>query len=179
MASVFSTVYEQARQLVDAENSKDPAALSALDFSEEPQCWHCHKTCIDEQTKRLKPLFCSGCRAIIYCSSKCQTASWKKDPQRPQSIPHKAQCPELKADMALVQHVKSHLMQFPWGRIEKDGTTLSVLGTVFSDSGPHTDTGRAQVVVTRLMPVTDCFQASPIPQKLHSAPRGIPMAQSS
>ncbi|KAL0953291.1 hypothetical protein HGRIS_004540 [Hohenbuehelia grisea] len=116
--STISLVYNQARQLMDAEESKNPSALSTLDFSEKPLCFYCDAACVDKETGVFKPLLCGGCRAIIYCSRECQTASWKKD----QSIPHRVLCPKLKADMALQPQVKTHLTQFPWGRVEKDGS---------------------------------------------------------
>ncbi|KAL0955321.1 hypothetical protein HGRIS_004205 [Hohenbuehelia grisea] len=52
----------------------------------------------------------------------CQVTGWKKNRLGPQAAPHKLHCPKLKVDMGHHPYVRSQLEQFPWGRVEKDGS---------------------------------------------------------
>ncbi|KAJ7723548.1 hypothetical protein B0H16DRAFT_339184 [Mycena metata] len=64
---------------------------------------------------------CSACKAAVYCSQKCATAAWKTR-RHPKEKTHKELCGDNKRHMLRTPAFTAVLTQFPWGRLEKDGT---------------------------------------------------------
>ncbi|KAJ6583785.1 hypothetical protein B0H10DRAFT_2096488 [Mycena sp. CBHHK59/15] len=106
-------ITKKAQLLVDAENSG--ANTESFDFSSTVSCMQCG----DLIEGKLK--ICSACKSAIYCSQKCATDAWKLR-KVPNAQTHKELCEDNKRHMLKVPNVSAILLQFPWGRIEKDGT---------------------------------------------------------
>ncbi|VDB83309.1 unnamed protein product [Peniophora sp. CBMAI 1063] len=82
-----------------------------------------------------KPQLCSACRAVTYCSKECQKRSWKY-PVVPRAPTHKETCGDNKLHMLRLPDTQAAIRQFPWGRIEPDGTfNLSVAKARFNVFG--------------------------------------------
>ncbi|KAJ7601124.1 hypothetical protein C8J56DRAFT_768378 [Mycena floridula] len=65
---------------------------------------------------------CSVCKAVVYCSKKCQKQDWNVG-SIPGSPSHKILCPDNKRHMERIAETQTILLNFkPWGRIEKDGS---------------------------------------------------------
>ncbi|KZV69147.1 hypothetical protein PENSPDRAFT_686635 [Peniophora sp. CONT] len=107
-----------ARELKKAEKSGTglPAHFRN-DLGPTAQCFHCN-TMIQEPQK---PQLCSACRSVTYCSKECQKKSWKY-PVVPRAPTHKETCPDNKLHMLRLPVTQAVIKQFPWGRIEPDGT---------------------------------------------------------
>ncbi|KAI6132668.1 hypothetical protein EDD17DRAFT_1763396 [Pisolithus thermaeus] len=86
-----------------------------LDFSVAATCFRCNMPILDR-----KPLVCSGCKSLVFCSKACHAAEWKNGRFGTQN--HKFFCPKNKIHMQKIPLAQGILKQFPWGRIEKDGT---------------------------------------------------------
>ncbi|KAL6303860.1 hypothetical protein BKA93DRAFT_734251 [Sparassis latifolia] len=128
-ADTFAMAYKYAREWEKAEKAGDTRKLQKLDFGVGPMVrlfFHFHA---------------SGCQAVIYCSRACQVADWKT-PKMPRAPTHKELCASNKASehMKRIPYFTSVLRQFPWARIEPDGTCshdvlkarLGVLGSGIS-----------------------------------------------
>ena len=82
---------------------------------------------------------CARCKAIMYCSKKCQQRDWKHGPGGGQK-PHKHWCPLLQKHMAKLQQTQSLTAYFPWLRLTESGIfprdqVLSALGLLGEDMG--------------------------------------------
>ncbi|KAJ7639139.1 hypothetical protein FB45DRAFT_904826 [Roridomyces roridus] len=75
----------------------------------------------DESQKLSQPKVCSACKAAMYCSQVCATQAWKV-PKMANSQTHKDLCVDNKRHMLRVPEFEAVLAQFPWGRVEKDGS---------------------------------------------------------
>ncbi|KAG1801405.1 uncharacterized protein HD556DRAFT_1438436 [Suillus plorans] len=112
-ADITRMTYKGAEQLRSEQRpGGDP---SKLDFGIVPTCYNC-----DIPIMGRKPLICSGCRSAVFCSKNCHTANWKAGRFGAQG--HKFFCAKNKVHMEKVPQVQALLKQFPWGRIETDGT---------------------------------------------------------
>ncbi|KAG1755088.1 uncharacterized protein EDB91DRAFT_1097220 [Suillus paluster] len=112
-ADLIRITYKGAEQLRREQRpGGDP---SKLDFSIASTCYNC-----DALIMGRKPLVCSGCRSFVFCSKNCHTTNWKAG--RFGSPGHKVFCAKNKVHMERVPQVQALLKQFPWGRVEADGT---------------------------------------------------------
>ena len=85
--------------------------------------WRCHsRTCENATTSR-----CSGCKAVFFCSQKCQKAEWKTG--------HKVECPRFKrltdieADFATPS-----TFPMPWCHLTCSSTAVSYEGFLRSNN---------------------------------------------
>jgi hypothetical protein len=112
-ADITRMTYEDAEKLRREQRpGGDP---NKLNYSTMPTCYNC-----DLPIMSGKPLICSGCKAVVFCSMNCHKANWKAGKYG--SPGHKLLCAKNKVHMEKVPQVQALLKQFPWGRIEKDGT---------------------------------------------------------
>ncbi|KAG2368235.1 hypothetical protein BDR07DRAFT_1478305 [Suillus spraguei] len=112
-ADVTRRIYNDAEKLRREQClGGDP---SKVDYSIMPTCCNCELPIMSG-----KPLICSGCKAPVFCSMNCHKSNWKAG--RHGSPGHKLLCAKNKVHMEKVPQVQALLKQFPWGRIEKDGT---------------------------------------------------------
>ncbi|KAJ6489482.1 hypothetical protein C8R47DRAFT_470378 [Mycena vitilis] len=109
----FKSLTAEAQRLVAAEAAG--ASTESFDFSATANCGECGNLIMD------KPKVCSACKAAVYCSQKCATADWKVR-KMPKVKTHKELCADNKRHMLRRPAFTAILMQFPWGRLEKDGT---------------------------------------------------------
>ncbi|KAJ6521922.1 hypothetical protein DFH09DRAFT_1192039 [Mycena vulgaris] len=110
----FKLATSQAQMLAAAEAAG--ANTDSFDFSTKATCSQCGNM-IEDTT----PKVCSECKAAIYCSKKCSVAGWKTR-KVPNAQTHKELCRDNKRHMLRTPEVTALLMQFPWGRLERDGT---------------------------------------------------------
>ncbi|KAJ7087390.1 hypothetical protein C8R43DRAFT_1142331 [Mycena crocata] len=103
---------QQAQLLVAAENAGK--STDSFDFSSTVSCMQC-----GDMIEKAK--VCSACKAAIYCSQRCSSQAWKTS-KVANAQTHKELCNDNKRHMLKVSQVSEILMQFPWGRLEKDGT---------------------------------------------------------
>ncbi|TCD60364.1 hypothetical protein EIP91_010311 [Steccherinum ochraceum] len=71
-----------------------------------------------------KPLRCSACKAVIYCSKGCAKSGWKQNSKHllPGYPTHHDLCASYARYMKRLPDVQAIVQQFPWGRIESDGS---------------------------------------------------------
>ncbi|KAH7883767.1 hypothetical protein F5I97DRAFT_1930004 [Phlebopus sp. FC_14] len=86
-----------------------------LDFGTVPSCSNCNAPIMNQKT-----LVCGGCKSAVYCSKTCQSANWKVGIYGSQN--HRVFCQQNKRHMQRVPQVQAILKQFPWGKLESDGT---------------------------------------------------------
>ncbi|KAJ7154330.1 hypothetical protein C8R43DRAFT_1186383 [Mycena crocata] len=85
----------------------------------------CGKPCLNASGDKWVPKRCMGCLSNLYCSKECQQADWKPILGKPKrkSAYHKDWCKIIKNEyMPQLPYFQRELLQFPWGRIERDGT---------------------------------------------------------
>ncbi|KAF8584978.1 hypothetical protein K439DRAFT_1410528 [Ramaria rubella] len=94
----------------------------SLDLSETPECAMCHK-------EDAKCMLCAACKAIFYCTTECAKAGWNDRIIQDGGVApgHKIMCQQNKEQMSKVDELQAILKQFPWARIEKDGSFRSHL----------------------------------------------------
>lgn len=114
LAEMDRITYKAAEEL-RAEMTRPGGRPEKLDFSPAATCFRCGMPVLDR-----KPLVCSGCKSLVFCAKECHTAEWKNGRFGTQN--HKFFCAKNKLHMEKVPLVQAILKQFPWGRIEKDGT---------------------------------------------------------
>ncbi|KDQ63825.1 hypothetical protein JAAARDRAFT_119592 [Jaapia argillacea MUCL 33604] len=66
-------------------------------------------------------MVCSACKSTVYCSKECQKKNWKNG-RVPRAPSHKQLCSSNKIHMQKVPMIQNLLTQFPWGRVESDGS---------------------------------------------------------
>ncbi|KAJ7187876.1 hypothetical protein C8R46DRAFT_1052918 [Mycena filopes] len=103
----------EAQRLIAAEAAG--TSTDDFDFSSTVNCPQCGDL-IEGSTK-----VCSACKAAVYCSQKCATAAWKTR-KHPRGKTHKELCADNKRHMLRTPAFTAVLLQFPWGRVEKDKT---------------------------------------------------------
>ncbi|KAJ7258375.1 hypothetical protein B0H12DRAFT_442969 [Mycena haematopus] len=130
MSSLISDQFRYLRQMAkefeDAVKAGNVAAQSEICLSVVIVCSYakCGKPCLsvtgDATAKR-----CSACQGNYYCSKECQTADWKpisKSTGHP-PVYHKHWCKVIRDEyMPQLSYFQAQLTQFPWGRLEVDGT---------------------------------------------------------
>ncbi|VDB92035.1 unnamed protein product [Peniophora sp. CBMAI 1063] len=106
-----------ARKVRESEEDGEP-----LDFrlegliSQGNQC----DNCTEYIPPLTKPKVCSGCKAVTYCGPQCQKAAWYG--RRRGTRPHRDLCDDNKRHMQRLPYVSAVIRQFPWGRVEENGT---------------------------------------------------------
>ncbi|THH03889.1 hypothetical protein EW146_g10322, partial [Bondarzewia mesenterica] len=97
-----SAVYKEWNRI------KDDPSLRCSIFPKPSLCFACYQIC-------KNPQVCSGCKAIVYCSVRCQRKDWKNE-----NVPggymegHKYQCANHREHMKRNPEFKAILDQFPW-----------------------------------------------------------------
>ncbi|KAF8651069.1 hypothetical protein AX16_004932 [Volvariella volvacea WC 439] len=117
----FTASYQAWKRWEAAGQSGDDERLKALDFTPVPMCTGCGKPSVDSLTGERKTMRCGGCQALVYCSRACQTTDWKSSSNK-QIPPHKLLCARNKEHMKRTEYFQSQLTQFPWSRVEYDGS---------------------------------------------------------
>ncbi|KAJ7639138.1 hypothetical protein FB45DRAFT_421647 [Roridomyces roridus] len=97
-----------AQKLIAAE--KAGSSTDSIDFSVAVRCTNCGKIILEKE----KPKVCGGCKSTFYCFPACSEEAWKPK--------HKKLCEANKRHMLRKPHFTQLLLQFPWGRLENDGT---------------------------------------------------------
>ncbi|KAJ6609643.1 hypothetical protein B0H10DRAFT_2193778 [Mycena sp. CBHHK59/15] len=138
----FQYIRQMAKKFEDAVNAGDVAAEREIRLSVGTVCSYvnCGKPCLsasrDKWTNWRLNDFQQG---NYYCSKECQTADWKPISGRSKrpGVYHKDWCkvirciPEINYDypgaaqdeyMPQLPYFQAQLNQFPWGRLERDGT---------------------------------------------------------
>ncbi|KAJ7448976.1 hypothetical protein FB451DRAFT_1147383 [Mycena latifolia] len=142
----FQYIRQMAKKFEDAVNAGDVAAQREIRLSIGTvvrcsvlhehcclpdklvvQCSYvkCGKPCLSASGDKWTPKRCSGCLGNYYCSKECQTADWKPISGRPKrpGVYHKDWCKVIRDEyMPQLPYFHAQLNQFPWGRIERDGT---------------------------------------------------------
>ncbi|THH29345.1 hypothetical protein EUX98_g4854 [Antrodiella citrinella] len=120
----FAQITSVAQALIRAEKS---GQATRFDFSGIDDCSYCREEIVPPK----KSFRCSACKARIYCSVECQKNGWKygtvDSPRgvnaQGVSFPnHKQYCKDNTRHMTRLTETRAILMQFPWGRLEKDGS---------------------------------------------------------
>ncbi|KAF9040178.1 hypothetical protein BDZ89DRAFT_1060578 [Hymenopellis radicata] len=99
----FGSLTTGAKSLIEAE--KSGRSTEHLDFGVAAMC-----------------ASCAACKAIIYCSKECSERDWNLGTALKKLGTHKEFCPINKSHMARHGETQAILTQFPWGRLETDGT---------------------------------------------------------
>ncbi|KAK7472199.1 hypothetical protein VKT23_000321 [Stygiomarasmius scandens] len=68
-----------------------------------------------------KPLRCSACKSVLYCSKECSKRAWTTS-NPPGAPTHKQLCADNARHMTRLPQTQAIVKQFSWGRIESDGT---------------------------------------------------------
>ncbi|KAH9939853.1 hypothetical protein B0H21DRAFT_29837 [Amylocystis lapponica] len=153
-ASGFRLTYMQAHAWEDAEKRKDVSVLAGLIFAADPKCFRCGKYCIDPVEGLFKPMQCSKCKAVMYCSRECQIMDWKN----PNGRHHKMFCARNKKHMERGLYFRSVLTQFPWARVEIDGSfPLDIMKARWSVLGAGASFGYWSIPGPRGSQVHDTF----------------------
>ncbi|KAF8144672.1 hypothetical protein K438DRAFT_1922363 [Mycena galopus ATCC 62051] len=124
----FQYIRQMAKKFQVAVNAGDVAAQREIRFSVGTMCSYvkCGKPCFNANKDKWTPKRCSGCQSNYYCSKECQTADWKPISERSikqLGIYHKDWCKVIKDEyMPRLPYFQAQLSQFPWGRLERDGT---------------------------------------------------------
>ncbi|KAJ7328730.1 hypothetical protein DFH08DRAFT_883117 [Mycena albidolilacea] len=131
----FQYIRQMAKKFEDAVNGGDVATQREICFSVGTVCSKCGKPCLSANRDKWAPKRCSGClnwrsndvqQSIYYCSKECQTADWKPISGRSTKQPgvyHKDWCKVIRDEyMPQLPYFQAQLSQFPWGRLERDGT---------------------------------------------------------
>lgn len=115
----------------------DLGSLHAIieEFDVERSCYVCNKP-VD------KAMQCGRCKAVVYCSTRCQQYDWSTGPSPSaqsllQRLPHRALCHSLKVHLKAHSATEELERHFPWLRLTSSGTfpldavlaTLGLLGT--------------------------------------------------
>ncbi|KAF9040270.1 hypothetical protein BDZ89DRAFT_944960 [Hymenopellis radicata] len=111
----FGSLTRGAKSLIEAE--KSGRSTEHLDFGVAAVCASCKQTILPPK----KLLRCTACKAIIYCSKECSKQDWNLGTALKIQT-HKVLCPNNKRHMARLDETQAILTQFPWGRLETDGT---------------------------------------------------------
>ncbi|KAK7472192.1 hypothetical protein VKT23_000314 [Stygiomarasmius scandens] len=90
---------------------------SDYDFGVQEVCICCRQSILPPK----KPLRCSACKAVLYCSQQCSKRAWNI-PDPPGHPTHKELCAANARHMLRLPDAQAVVKQFPWGRLEKDGT---------------------------------------------------------
>ncbi|TDL16733.1 hypothetical protein BD410DRAFT_822787 [Rickenella mellea] len=107
-SSYYANLYNTVRRL------KKGLPVGTLETTS--MCFNC-----EQRTK--KPLRCSACKAVNYCGVPCQKQAWKrKDVEGGFERGHKEDCAGLKEFMKEAPEIRAVLFQFPWGKVESDGS---------------------------------------------------------
>ncbi|KAH8102056.1 hypothetical protein BXZ70DRAFT_890805 [Cristinia sonorae] len=71
-----------------------------------------------------KPLRCSACKAVLYCSKECAKRGWNHATvnAQPGTPTHKELCADNARHMKRLPETQAITKQFPWGRLETDGS---------------------------------------------------------
>ncbi|KAJ7640392.1 hypothetical protein DFH06DRAFT_1477908 [Mycena polygramma] len=101
-AQIYQVVEIPADHYLKVYNSEELAMVSP----------HCHK-CEKGEGKLLR---CSSCKAVEYCSAKCQKEDWTGFGQQKiiGNNPHKRTCPWYKRSMELWPQIDAIQKLFPW-----------------------------------------------------------------
>ncbi|KZT33036.1 hypothetical protein SISSUDRAFT_1054686 [Sistotremastrum suecicum HHB10207 ss-3] len=77
--------------------------------------WPIVYTCFHCGNRMYKPLRCSACKAIIYCSANCSKMNWKRH-MKPGGFGegHKENCGAIKEQMSHLDAFNEIAAQFPW-----------------------------------------------------------------
>ncbi|KAJ6535655.1 hypothetical protein B0H19DRAFT_1383131 [Mycena capillaripes] len=123
----FQYIRQMANKFQDAVNGGDIAAQKEIRLSVGAVCSFvkCGKPCLSADGEKWTPKRYMGCLGNYYCSRECQTADWKPIPGNPKlsGVYHKDWCKIIRDEyMPLLPRFLAQLAQFPWGRLERDGT---------------------------------------------------------
>ncbi|KAF7365824.1 hypothetical protein MVEN_00456500 [Mycena venus] len=124
----FQYIRQMAKKFEDAVNAGDVATQREVRLSVGTMCSYvkCGKPCLSASGDKWTPKRCSGCLGNYYCSKACQTADWKPISGRSTNQPgvyHKDWCKVIRDKyMPQLPYFQAQLTQFPWGRLERDGT---------------------------------------------------------
>ncbi|KAJ6565797.1 hypothetical protein DFH09DRAFT_1157049 [Mycena vulgaris] len=122
----FRYIRQLAKKFEDAVNAGDAAAQREIRLSIGTMCSYvkCGKPCLSPSGDKWTPKRCAGCLGNYYCSQQCQKADWKPRSQAlGPGVYHKLWCHVIKNEyMPQLPYFQGQLTQFPWGRIERDGT---------------------------------------------------------
>ncbi|KAF7373122.1 hypothetical protein MSAN_00520000 [Mycena sanguinolenta] len=147
----FLYIQQMAKKFGDAVNAGDVTTQREIRLSVGTTCSYakCGKPCLDASREKWTPKRCSGCQSNYYCSKECQKADWKpisgRSTKEP-SVYHKDWCKVIRVRdfiqpwqclreinynhsgatkdeyMPQLPYYQAQVSQFPWGRIERDGT---------------------------------------------------------
>jgi hypothetical protein len=103
------------------------------DYDIEMNCFTCNAAVSDHHSR------CSQCKAVLYCSTACQTADWKDGSANGRKS-HRHWCPQLQKHMARLPETQSLAKFFPWLRLTASGIfprdqVLAALGLLGEDKG--------------------------------------------
>ncbi|KAJ7676429.1 hypothetical protein B0H17DRAFT_1080023 [Mycena rosella] len=123
----FEYIRQEAKKFEDSVKAGDVAAQKEIRLSVAPTCSFvdCGKPCWNDSKDKWTPKRCLGCLGNYYCSKQCQKADWKPIPGKPKrrSAYHKDWCKRIRDEyMPQLTWFQDQLTQFPWGRLERDGT---------------------------------------------------------
>ncbi|GJE89312.1 zinc finger MYND domain-containing protein [Phanerochaete sordida] len=111
-------VQDSTRRLARELNAAQKAGLpiDGFAFGVVPTCLRCG----DMIFTPAKPMKCSACKAIIYCSKACSRKDWTT-PWGPGQPTHRDLCGDYKRHMERLPAFQAETVSFPWGRLELDG----------------------------------------------------------
>ncbi|KAJ6452511.1 hypothetical protein C8R45DRAFT_1065289 [Mycena sanguinolenta] len=150
----FHYIQQMAKKFEAAVSAGDVASQREIRLSVGTVCSFakCGKPCLSASGEKWAPKRCSGCQGNYYCSKECQKADWRPNSGRSTEklgVYHKDWCkvirvrdsiqswqcpreinhnyPGVAKDeyMPQLPYFQAQLSQFPWGRLERDGTFSS------------------------------------------------------
>ncbi|KAJ6489483.1 hypothetical protein C8R47DRAFT_1071350 [Mycena vitilis] len=122
----FKALTANAQRLVAAEAAG--ASTDLFDFSCTTSCWECGNLTKEVSDPLPQPpsLSCGTRRRKFVLPAKQRSTALKKTawkiPKIPGAQTHKQLCADNKRHMLRLPEFTALLLQFPWGRVEKDGT---------------------------------------------------------
>lgn len=106
----YGDLTTKAQELARLERSGKPINKNDFDFGVVETCVQCFQPILPPK----KISRCSRCKGVLYCGKECGTAHWHAK--------HRYYCTAIVRYMQKLDETTRIVKQFPWGRLETDGS---------------------------------------------------------